>query len=358
MEKIFSNEPVNRGRQTELDLAKCLAIFFMIFLHCYFGTSYFANDISLGMVRIVSQLFGGPFAAPVFMFAMGVGMVYSKNQEPSYLIKRGIKLIQLGFFVNIGEFFVPYFLAGNLMDDWDRFPIANGLLLFCIDILAFAGMAFILVGVLKKLQLSAKGTVTVALVLSIIGSFARFHDFGSNVPNLIAGYFIGSAGGFTAFPLFNWFIFPAVGLLFGEYYMRCSNKEKLWRLWPLGLVISVAYFVISWFLPHGFLSETHLYYFMTTIDAVFCLMCIYGVIGVCYLVSKHLPEGIIRFFSKTSSNLNTIYVIQWFIIPITYVLIVYFNRDIVFGDLSLVIISLLEMAAATLLASGYKKISI
>ena len=47
-----------------------------------------------------------------------------------------------------------------------------------------------------------------------------------------------------------------------------------------------------------------------------------------------------------------------FIIPITYVLIVYFNRDIVFGDASLVIIALLEMAASTLLASGYKKISL
>ncbi|MBQ9015705.1 MAG: DUF1624 domain-containing protein [Firmicutes bacterium] len=358
MEKLFSNEQVNNGRQAELDLAKCLAIFFMIFLHCYFGTSYFANDISIGMQRAVSQLFGGPFAAPVFMFAMGVGMVYSKNQESSYLIKRGIKLIQLGFFVNIGEFFVPYFLAGNLLDQWDTFPIANGLLLFCIDILAFAGLAFISVGVLKKLKVSAKGMVVVAFILSIIGSFARFHDFGSNVPNLIAGYFIGSAGGFTAFPLFNWFVFPAVGLLFGEYYMRCNNKEKLLRLWPLGLIVSVAYFVISWFLPNGFLSETHHYYFMTTIDAMFCLMCIYGVIGVCYLTSKHLPDGAIRFFSKTSSNLNTIYVIQWFLIPITYVLIVYFNRDIVFGDVSLVIIALLEMVVSTMLASGYKKISI
>ena len=93
MGQLFSNEPVNRGRQIELDLAKCLAIFFMIFLHCYFGTSYFANDISLGMQRAVSQLFGGPFAAPVFMFTMGVGMVYSRNQAPAYLIKRGIKLI-------------------------------------------------------------------------------------------------------------------------------------------------------------------------------------------------------------------------------------------------------------------------
>ena len=358
MEKLFSNEKVNSGRQAELDLAKCQAIFFMIFLHCYFATSYFPNDISLAMTRLVSQFFAGPFAAPVFMSAMGIGMVYSRHQVPSYLVKRGLKLIQLGFFVNVGEFFVPYFLSGNLLGQWDIFPIANGLLLFCIDILAFAGLAFILVGILKKLNVSAKGIVIVALILSIIGSFARFHDFGSNVPNLIAGYFIGSAGGFTAFPMFNWFIFPAAGILFGEYYIRCNDKKRLLRFWPLALAISVVYFVVSWFLPNGFLSEMHHYYFMTTIDAMFCLMCVYGVIGICYLSSKHLHDTTIKFFSKTSSDLNTIYVIQWFLIPITYVLIVYFNRDIVFGDLSLVIISLLEIVAATLLARGYNKISI
>jgi len=356
MNNLFSNQRINSGRQAELDLAKCSAIFFMIFLHCYFAMSYFKYDISLFLERGIAQLVGGPFAAPVFMFTMGVGMVYSRNQEPRYLIVRGIKLLQLGFFVNIGEFFVPYFLTGNLMNDWKRFPIANGLLLFCIDILAFAGMAFMLTGILKKLKVSARGIVIVALILSIIGSFARFHDFGSNVPNLIAGYFIGTAGGFTAFPLFNWFIFPAAGLFFGEYYMRCTDKKKLLRFWPAGLVISVAYFVISWFLPKGFLSEMHLYWFMTTIDAMFCLMCVYGVIGACLLISKHLPDGAIKFFSKASSNLNTIYVIQWFIIPITYVLIVYFNRDIVFGDASLIIIALLEMAASVILASGYKKL--
>ncbi len=240
------------------------------------------------------------------------------------------------------------------MNDWERFPIANGLLLFCIAILAFAGMAFMLTGVLKKLKVQTRGIVIVSIILSIIGWIARFHDFGSNVANLIAGYFIGSAGGFTAFPLFNWFIFPAAGLLFGEYYMRCNDKKKFLSLWPAGLVISIAYFVISWFIPNGFLSEMHLYWFMTTYDAMFCLICIYGVIGACLLISEHLPDGAIKFFSKTSSNLNTIYVIQWFIIPITYVLIVYFNRDTVFGDASLIIIALLEMAASVVLASGYK----
>ena len=356
MQNLFSNEKVNSGRQAELDLAKCLAIFFMIFLHCLFVTYGFSNDVSLFLRRAVQQLLGGPYAAPVFMFSMGVGIVYSRNQVPGYLIKRGIKLMLLGLVVNVGEFFLPHFLAGKLLGEWEIFPIAGGLLLFCIDILAFAGMAMISIGVCKKLKLPAKWVVVIALVLSVIGWMLRFHDFGGNIPNLIAGYFVGSAGGFTAFPLFPWFIFPAAGMLFGEYYIRCNDKKKLLRLWPLGLVISTAYFVISWFLPEGFLSEQHLYYFMTTIDAMFCLMCTYGVIGMCCAISGLLPEPAIRFFSKTSANLNAIYVIQWYLIPVTYVFVCYFNRDIVFGDLSLVVIALAEIAASTALAAGYKNV--
>ncbi len=355
MGQLFSEERVNSGRQVELDLAKCLAIFFMIFLHCMMVSSGFNNEISLFMQRGIGQLLGGPFAAPVFMFAMGVGIVYSRNQVPDYLIKRGIRLMLLGLVVNVGEFFLPHYLAGKLLGEWDIFPIAGGLLLFCVDILAFAGMAMILIGVLKKLKLSARQAVIIALVLSVMGSILRFHDFGGNVPNLIAGYFIGSAGGFTAFPLFNWFIFPAAGMLFGEYYIRCNNKKKLLCLWPLGLAISVAYFVISWFMPEGFLSETHHYYFMTTIDAMFCLMCVYGVIGLCNIACSFLSGSATGFFSRMSGNLNAIYVIQWYLIPLTYIFICFFKRDVVFGDLSLVVIAILEIAVSAAAAAGYNR---
>ncbi len=353
-EQLFSNERVNSGRQVELDIAKCLAIFYMIFLHCMFVSAGFPNDISVFMQRAIGKLLGGPFAAPVFMFAMGVGIVYSRNQEPGYLIRRGIKLMLLGLVVNVGEFFVPHYLAGRLLGEWDIFPIAGGLLLFCIDILAFAGMAMILIGVCKRLKLSSRQIIVLALVLSVIGWTLRFHDFGGNVQNLIAGYFVGSAGGFTAFPLCPWFIFPAAGILFGEYYIRCNDKKRFLRLWPLALAISVAYFVISWSIPEGFLSDTHHYYFMTTIDAMFCLVCNYGVIGICYYISAFLPDSALKFFSKTSANLNPIYVIQWYLIPITYVFICYFNRDIVFGDLSLVVIALIENVVAVSLAAAYK----
>ena len=353
---MFSDQKVNSGRQVELDFAKCMSIVFMIFLHCLMVTSAFNYDISVYMQKGIGQLLGEPFAAPVFMFSMGFGTVYSRNQAPGYLIKRGIKMMLLGIIVNIGEFFIPHYLAGYLLseDIGNMFPIAGGLLLFCVDILAFAGMAMIMIGLFKKLSLSGLQMVGVALVLSVAGSFLRFTDLGGNIPNLIAGYFIGSAGGFTAFPLFNWLIIPAAGVCFGEYYIRCTNKKKLLCAWPVALVISIVYFVASWSMPEGFLSETHHYYFMTTIDALFCLLCIYGVIGFWYVVSGLLPEGSVRFCSKLSGNVDIIYIVQWFLIPITYIFICYFNRDIVFGDGSLIIISLLELAAAAAIASGYK----
>ena len=111
MSSLFSEQRVNSGRQVEMDLAKCIAIVFMIFLHCLFVTAGFNNEISPYMQRAIGQLLGEPYAAPVFMFSMGVGIVYSKNQIPGYLIKRGIKLMLLGIVVNIGEFFLPHFLA-------------------------------------------------------------------------------------------------------------------------------------------------------------------------------------------------------------------------------------------------------
>ena len=140
-------------------------------------------------------------------------------------------------------------------------------------------------------------------------------------------------------------------------YIRSDDPEAMLRFWPAGLAVSIAYFVTSWTRPEGFLSEIHHYYFMTTIDAVFCLICIYGFIGLCYFVSMLLSDSAKAFISKTSANVNTIYVLQWFLIPVTYILICYFKRDIVFGDLSLIIIAILEIAACTEIAAGFKYIS-
>ena len=213
-------------------------------------------------------------------------------------------------------------------------------------------------GLAARLHSSAAQMLAVSFILSLAGSFLRFSDLGSDVLNLIAGYFIGSAGGFTSFPFFNWILFPAAGVFFGEYYIRCDDKKKLLSLWPAGLVISITYFIASWFIPGGFLSEVHRYYFMTTIDAMFCLLSVYGEIGFCYFLSGYLSDRTKHFLSKMSGNLNEMYIVQWFLIPLTFILICFFHREIEFGDLSIVIIALAEIVAAAAAADAIKRIKL
>ena len=108
--------------------------------------------------------------------------------------KKRCKLYLLGILVNIFEFFLPGFVCGTLLGRWDIFPMAGGLLLFCVDILAFAGLAFILMGILRKFDLSNKWLVIIAVVMSLAGTFLRGTDFGMPILNLFFANFIGSAG--------------------------------------------------------------------------------------------------------------------------------------------------------------------
>ena len=357
MSNLFSDEKVNVGRQVELDIAKALSIIFMIFLHTLMVVKGFNVGVSPAYDFIVTNVLGRPYAAPIFMFCMGVGIVYSRHSQWDVMVKRGIKLYLLGVLVNVFEFFIPHYLSGNLLGAWDVFPIAGGLLLFCVDILAFAGMAFVLMGILKKLNLSNKGIIAVAVVLSLIGTFLAGTDFGNNVVNLIAAHFFGAAGGFTAFPLFNWFIFPAAGYVWGQYFIRAKDKGEFFKFWPLFIVAGLIYFFVSTHYWGGiFDSDVHKYYFMNILDAVFCIINAHGVLGLCWWAVDYIPDSVKKLFSILSSNINHIYIAQWFFIPITVILVSYFFKGIVLNDLVSAVIAVIMLVVSTLVALGYKKL--
>ena len=292
----------------------------MIFLHTLMVVTAFSNSISSNYMFVFSDILGKPCAAPIFMFCMGVGVVYSRHSQWDTMIKRGVKLFLLGILVNVFEFFLPCYVCGTLLGQWDIFPTAGGLLLFCVDILAFAGLAFIMMGILKKFELSDKWLIVVAVAMSLIATLLRFTDFGVPVLNLFFGNFIGTEGGFTAFPLFNWFIFPITGIVWGHYFIRAKSKDQFFKFWPLFIIVSVIYFVWSTTVDGGFLSDTHHYYFMTTLDVVFCLLYAHGNIGLCYKLAKFLPDAIKKAFSILSNNINNIYIAQWFFIPLLVIL--------------------------------------
>ena len=100
---VFSKDEVNTGRQIELDIAKGFAILFMIWVHT---AETFSAGTGLGY-EIVDNFLGGPFAAPVFMVCMGIGMRYGRKTDVKDFVKRGIELLVIGLILNIFRYVLP-----------------------------------------------------------------------------------------------------------------------------------------------------------------------------------------------------------------------------------------------------------
>jgi hypothetical protein len=268
-----------------------------------------------------------------------------------------VKLLLIGYFVNIGEQIIPNVLGHML--NMSNTPITL-LPLFKVDILIFAGVAFTLIGILKRFNISKEKMLILAIVFSIIGSFVCFVDFNNIFLNYFFGYFIGTIlHQCTAFPLFNWFIFPIAGYIWGQYFIRAKDKNEFFKYWPILLIIALIYFTISSNLWGGIeSSDVQLYYFLDTLDAIFCILNAHAMIGFCHWIAKYLPDTIIKAFTTLSSNINIIYIAQWFFIPLTIILLAYLAKDLVMHDLLASIIAICILILSTAIALGYKKLKI
>lgn len=131
LNNLFSKENVNTGRQVELDIAKALSIIFMVFLHTMWVVMNYNQALSPVYEFVVGNVLGRPYAAPIFMFCMGVGIVYSRHSQWDVMIKRGVKLYLLGILVNIFEWFIPHFLSGTLLGNWDAFLYLRTFAVLC-----------------------------------------------------------------------------------------------------------------------------------------------------------------------------------------------------------------------------------
>jgi len=70
--KLFSDENINTGRQTELDWARGFAVFFMILVHVKIELPGFPFS---SLYSKVLEFVGSPLAAPTFMILLGAGIV-------------------------------------------------------------------------------------------------------------------------------------------------------------------------------------------------------------------------------------------------------------------------------------------
>lgn len=325
--KKAGSREVNTGRQAFLDVAKSLSILFMVLVHVLLYVA--VPEDAVGEARgakfcywLVDYVLGGTLAAPIFMFAMGVGIMYSRSSGPAALMRRGGDIFGKGVLLNILRC-VPFALvmlfvtqsAESRGETYGQFVFE----LVQSDILTFAGLAFMLFALLKRIGLSGGGILAIAVGMSVAGTFYRGLAFGDGLVDIAVSPFLGVSEkpAESCFPLFNWFVFPASGMVFGAFLRRCASTDRLFGyLTPVALAIYLPLTV--WLTAHDspWLTCDVEFYHMTFPEALYTFTGIFSVLGVCHFLSRFLGARLLSIAGETSRMINEIYIVHWLILVV------------------------------------------
>lgn len=305
----FANEPVNLGRQKELDIAKGIAIIFMIFCHSFEVLSDFfdpgiSTDISY---TILDVILGGSFAAPVFMFCMGISFCYSRKSSAGDMARRGLTVLGIAFLLEVFRTAIPGLLEWLIFRDPECIEYVY--VFFEVDILQFAALAMLVIALFKKMNLKPYVMVIIAAVCSIVGQLLQWVSTGSTVGDIITG-FIWHSHDYSYFPILNWLIFPVCGYAFGGIWQRLENKERFFRIvTPICWVISIIYFIPMVFVGEYYLSGGD-YYGMGIGDAIFAFVVCFAMLGLGYYLAK-FGGRVADWLGSMGNRVTSVYCIHW-----------------------------------------------
>ena len=329
--KIFSTEVVNRERQNELDFAKAMMLFFLALIHCTIACTP-EPQLAHGIPYLFDTIIGGPFSAPMYMFAMGIGMAYTSHNSPYDFFRRGIKIEIFGYILNICRFLIPSLVGYWITNDYSQYISPLLYRFFGNDIMQFAGLAMLVVALFIKLRMPDWLMLLICLGMSLAGTYWNGTDVGNPLGNIFLGYIIGTedAAGqvLSDFPLMNWLIIPVSGYIFGKKLLYVKNRAGFYRTFSsIGLLIVIVYFPIGIVNGFGMFGEgENCYYHLITLDAIACLALTIGMLGIYFALVKYLPEKIMACVGEISRNINVIYCVHWVIISISVNVILYIMR--------------------------------
>jgi uncharacterized membrane protein len=289
------------------DFARGIAIFCMILQHAVIVFDKSSGSDS-GLGRIIILLGTAP-AAPVFMFIMGVFFINRNPSDMSYGIKRGLKLLLLGYVLNVVRFCLPAMTLDKygLVLEGNTSP---AMLFFIVDILQMAGLSFIIMAVTRRFVQKTWIWISMLFIVSIVspvlwGCFAE-------VPGVAL---LWGEQDYVFFPLFPWIIYPLVGIIYGRTY-SIHTKRGIWmkKSFFTGLTM-IAAGAIMW---HFFPNEDYFVGNYARSGPVVHLVMVGFVItwmGLCFWTVDWIPDNkIFRVLYFWSQNVIVVYFIQWILI--------------------------------------------
>lgn len=310
LENIISRDKVNTGRQREVDALKAFSIIMMIITHCIdeLYPSYEAHTASYVINDILAQTIG----AQGFMICMGIGMIYSRHAKPRDYVYRGIGLLMIGQVLNLIRYGLVFMITYAATGD----EVMRGFAFFTFssDILQFAGLFLMLSGLIMHLKLKPGHVLAISLVLNVIGMglAGRIHTGFYGLDQLIGLFVFTETESY--FPLFNWFLFPAFGMFFGELLTRVKDKKKFYALTAVPCtIVTVIYYAIALNEEqHVFtaINEWKSFCYMRLPDALAMFFINTLVLCIWFFVTLPLPDKAMKPVGFISKNINRYYCVH------------------------------------------------
>lgn len=317
MEKVMKR--INGGRQIELDLARGLAVIFMVLVHVMI---VFADDgVYETLYGQVTDVVGGVPAAPVFMFLLGTGLIFSRKTSAVLYLQRGAMLFFGGYLLNFLRSVIPEMILIFQDRSSAELPFWQNIYysLLNVDILQFAGLAFFFFALIRYLKLNIKMVIVIGVVFAILNTVLPHTN--AQTATLwapITSLFIGGNEGLSYFPFITWIAYPIAGYVFGYFLIQAEDKKQFYkRIFTVtGLILGLYSFgVVLLKLPTGYESEVGYYFHNGMMNSVYVCFVLFW-ISMLYFLSPYV-QGVIRRVLETSSQyVSQIYFIHWVVIGV------------------------------------------
>lgn len=324
-------EKISRIRS--LDLARGLAVFFMILVHVL--ETYGTEDLYETIIGEAVEFLGGAPAAPVFMFLMGFFLIYPSDKGLKVNVIRGLKLMALGYLLSFLRYNFPEALG--ITDYGGGFELFS--FVWEVDILQFAGIAMILLALIRHYLPWPRTWFLLAALVVVSSPLLWGIDSGISAVDWLLGLLWGTYEE-VWFPVFPWLAFPLLGMVFRHFVETEDGQLRMdRRIVILGLAVLIAGLMLTYMNP-----EYHLGDYYRSGPGGIAWMCGFVVVWLflCETAVRKIPDNrVFRLLYYWSKHVTTVYFVQWIIIGWGVAIFPYMEQSL--------LITVILMAAAVLL---------
>ncbi len=290
---------MNTHRISFLDIARGLAVFFMIMQHAILVYAVDQGDGSwLGELLL---LLGTAPAAPVFMMVMGIFFVRSRTTTVMPGILRGLYLLGLGYVLNLFRFVFPLLLIRQI-DPASLAGQSISALFFTGDIFQLAGLSLIAMALIKRFIPWRQTWPALALGICVI-SPALWGAL-DGVPGTALLW--GNAENMH-FPIFPWLMYPLLGMFYSRYLFETNDLSGTMTNTAIAGGYMVGAGLVLW---NRFQIGDYARSELGVHAAIMGVVCLW-LPGCWWMAQKLSNTWLLRQITFWSRQVTPIYMIQW-----------------------------------------------